>query len=106
VGKSLNRVRRPRRRAYPWVRAIVPVISAYADRLRDRALAAQSCSRTYPAPIVEVLGRVAEASQQPSFLCPRCGMRSYNPNDIRWGYCGACHDYTGDPTEPQGSYQP
>ena len=30
-----------------------------------------------------------------SFTCPRCGMTSYNPNDVREGYCGNCHDWTG-----------
>jgi len=35
----------------------------------------------------------------PSITCPRCGMTSYNPNDIREGYCGSCHDFTGEPTE-------
>jgi hypothetical protein len=30
----------------------------------------------------------------PSFTCPRCTMTSYNPNDIREGYCGNCHDWT------------
>jgi hypothetical protein len=32
-----------------------------------------------------------------SFTCPRreCGRTSYNPNDVREGYCGACHDWTG-----------
>jgi ribosomal protein L37E len=39
-------------------------------------------------------GRAAEA---PSITCPRCGMTSYNPNDIREGYCGNCHDWTGRP---------
>jgi hypothetical protein len=34
----------------------------------------------------------------PSFRCPRCGRRSYNPNDIREGYCGNCHDWTGEGT--------
>ena len=24
-------------------------------------------------------------------------MTSYNPNDIREGYCGNCHDWTGEP---------
>lgn len=38
--------------------------------------------------------------EQPSFVCPRCGARSYHPEDIRWGYCGRCHDYTGDETRP------
>ena len=30
-----------------------------------------------------------------SFTCPRCGMTSYNVNDEKHGYCGACHDWTG-----------
>jgi ribosomal protein S27AE len=30
------------------------------------------------------------------FTCPRCGMTSHNVNDAREGYCGNCHDYTGD----------
>jgi len=35
-------------------------------------------------------------TEQPSYVCPRCGARSYNPNDIREGYCGRCHDWTRD----------
>lgn len=30
------------------------------------------------------------------FDCPRCRRVSQNPNDIAAGYCGACHDWTGD----------
>lgn len=30
----------------------------------------------------------------PSFTCPACGMTSRNPNDVREGYCGSCHDWT------------
>lgn len=30
----------------------------------------------------------------PSITCPVCGMTSYNPNDIREGYCGNCHAWT------------
>jgi len=30
------------------------------------------------------------------FTCPRCGMTSRNPDDIRDGYCGNCHDWTRD----------
>ena len=33
----------------------------------------------------------------PSITCPQCGMTSYNPNDIREGYCGNCHDWTSPP---------
>ena len=29
-----------------------------------------------------------------SITCPRCGMTSHNPNDVREGYCGNCHDWT------------
>ncbi len=30
------------------------------------------------------------------FTCPRCGRTSHHPTDVREGYCGACHDWTGD----------
>jgi hypothetical protein len=36
-----------------------------------------------------------------SFTCPKCGMTSFNPNDLREGYCGNCHDWTAPRhTEP------
>lgn len=31
-----------------------------------------------------------------SFTCPICKMTSRNPNDVAAGYCGNCHDWTGD----------
>ena len=34
-------------------------------------------------------------SAPPYFECPQCGARSYNPNDIQFGYCGNCHEFTG-----------
>lgn len=37
-------------------------------------------------------------TNQPSITCPVCHMTSYNPNDIREGYCGNCHDWTGKPS--------
>ena len=30
-----------------------------------------------------------------SFTCPKCWRTSYHPEDEQWGYCGACHDFTG-----------
>lgn len=45
---------------------------------------------------LHVGGTLAEVAPEPSFTCPRCGMTSYNPNDIREGYCGNCHDWTRD----------
>ena len=45
-------------------------------------------------------------TEQPSITCPVCGMTSYNPNDIREGYCGNCHDWTSErsPNEVQGNH--
>ena len=34
-----------------------------------------------------------------SFKCPKCGMVTCNPNDIREGYCGMCHDWTFTPPD-------
>lgn len=34
---------------------------------------------------------------QPSITCPECNMTSYNPNDIKMGYCGNCSWWTSDP---------
>jgi hypothetical protein len=31
----------------------------------------------------------------PSFTCPRCGMTSYHPDDVREGFCGNCCAWTG-----------
>lgn len=31
-----------------------------------------------------------------AYTCPRCGMRSHNPNDEKYRYCGGCHEHTGD----------
>jgi hypothetical protein len=31
------------------------------------------------------------------FTCPECGMTSHHPDDVREGYCGRCHDWTGRP---------
>lgn len=31
-----------------------------------------------------------------SITCPRCSMTSYNPTDVRMGYCGNCRAFTRD----------
>jgi hypothetical protein len=33
-----------------------------------------------------------------TFTCPDCGRTSWNPNDAREGYCGACHAVTATQT--------
>ena len=39
---------------------------------------------------------VPDLKVRPVFTCPRCQAVSANPNDIREGYCGRCHDWTRD----------
>lgn len=29
-----------------------------------------------------------------SYECPKCHRVSHNPNDVRYGYCGSCHEFT------------
>lgn len=38
---------------------------------------------------------MAVTDDQPSFTCPVCGMVSYSLDDVREGYCGNCHAFTG-----------
>jgi hypothetical protein len=45
-----------------------------------------------------ILRKVLRAAE-PSITCPACGMTSRHPDDIREGYCGNCHDWTGEPTQ-------
>ena len=35
----------------------------------------------------------AVCQEQPSIKCPKCGMVSYNPTDVRQKYCGNCHTF-------------
>lgn len=32
-----------------------------------------------------------------SFTCPQCGRSSRHPSDLQEGYCGNCHQFTGEP---------
>jgi hypothetical protein len=41
--------------------------------------------------------RAEPPSAPPSITCPRCGRTSQHPDDVREGYCGACHDWTSAP---------
>jgi ribosomal protein S27AE len=67
--------------------------------LRERPQTAIVCNVCYeptsgvniPAP-----GALEEAREPPSYVCPRCGARSFNPNDIRERYCGRCHVFQED----------
>ncbi len=39
---------------------------------------------------------VASQNQQASFVCPECRTQSWHPEDVKQGYCGRCHFWTGD----------
>lgn len=41
------------------------------------------------------VARILQGAVTESFTCPCCGRTSYNSNDVREGYCGSCHDWTG-----------
>lgn len=41
-------------------------------------------------------GRMTPRDRGEFFECPVCHMKSHHPNDIKEGYCGACHDFTGE----------
>lgn len=34
-----------------------------------------------------------------TFTCPKCGRTSHHPEDAEAGYCGSCHEFTGQRTE-------
>jgi hypothetical protein len=44
--------------------------------------------------VVTDIDAMIEPPQQPSFVCPRCGSRSFSPTDAKEGYCGKCHAFT------------
>ena len=42
----------------------------------------------------------------PGFTCPRCGSVSNSRHDAYAGYCGRCHDWTGQGHAPGGPVRP
>jgi uncharacterized C2H2 Zn-finger protein len=67
-----------------------------SDLARSRIARARNIEgvREVAAEIVELLD-LPVADAQPTFTCPRCGMTSAHPKDVEQGYCGNCHDWTG-----------
>jgi hypothetical protein len=47
-------------------------------------------------PIDTFIIHPAEGNNPESIECKRCGMRSYNHNDVEQHYCGFCHVYHDD----------
>jgi ribosomal protein L37E len=43
----------------------------------------------------------ATQGAEPSVTCPRCGMESFNENDVIHAYCGFCHKFHTDMQETE-----
>lgn len=69
--------------------AASPLLHTQAAALRAELVAAGVLPATAPA-----AGPVAPPAPA-SFTCPTCGRTSHHPQDVRNGYCGACHEFTG-----------
>jgi hypothetical protein len=99
------------------VNAFMTAVLLYAIDPKQVAIYLAALCPRHAAIGVEVLGvmakknRFAEADlterlrgafgMTPRITCPRCGATSFNENDVRAGYCGRCHDWTGaDPRCP------
>lgn len=37
-----------------------------------------------------------EQDRRPHVMCPECGLVSYHPKDVEFGYCGHCNAYHAD----------
>jgi hypothetical protein len=71
---------------HEWAVALVP---------EGYMLACRSCDEVVTIPTSVMAGGPSPAKvPPPSITCPECGLTSFNPSDIREGYCGACHDWT------------
>lgn len=71
---------------YPGGKAELGVITSFNERTVFVRYGADRASKgTDPADLEWASG------ERPSFTCPRCGAKSFNPNDIRERYCGRCH---------------
>lgn len=74
---------------------IVTLVQVQVCATRERRRAARYRRTLEVAAFLERL-----RGDTPRIVCPRCGMVSYHPDDIAAGYCGKCHDWTGQPTCP------
>lgn len=82
-----------------YMRAMAGVIAAAGNEPMAAAVAEQAeqveLQLMYLAP-VSGTSRMDFHVPQASFRCPNCGKSSAHPADVAQGYCGACHDWTGE----------
>lgn len=46
-----------------------------------------------PSEELEGLADFIGAAEMATWTCPHCRQTSWNPNDVKYHYCGACHHY-------------
>src|SRR5207247_2471436 len=68
---------------------VVPIAPALADAIRK--LEAEAGRQLTDV----VREQRASATRVEHFECPRCERQSFHPKDVKEGYCGHCHDWTG-----------
>ena len=74
--------------AYKLLESFVEVITTMDVKVCETAMRARKRGEELAA-----AEAAAQASGHPHITCPKCGMTSYNANDIRERYCGNCHQF-------------
>jgi hypothetical protein len=85
----------PRQERYLFavIRTREEILTALDALIEDKD--AEIC-RNSSDPVEEALNRESPGeilARVEGFTCPDCGMTSRNPEDIRYRYCGSCHQY-------------
>lgn len=80
--------------------ALEAATTAYRARHGAELPAAQLVTRqTEFGPALVVLGALPGEVR---FVCPVCRRASCHPDDGRYGFCGNCRDFTGEPCPQMG----
>lgn len=66
--------------------------------LADLGLPTQSVVILGGQTLHDVGHQIEQLSKLLPFTCPKCRSTSHNPHDRENGYCGNCHEFTGDTT--------
>lgn len=81
----------------PWMpdfqQAVMRVGRLIQDNVCDSAELYELAERNWAA--ARQAARALAEVQPAGFTCPRCGMTSHHPDDVREGYCSNCHRWTG-----------
>jgi|SRR5580693_2552560 hypothetical protein len=87
--------------AAQFAAAMAPLVDAYLHACERAAAPLDEWARQVRAALEASRGVRGElgdpTGNPPGFTCPICGRTSFHPRDRAEGYCGACHDWTGQP---------